>query len=251
VITIHCNLFQPWAFRCVPPPTKKKPKSIVNAKPPWRTTCNSSKSPIANNVNSLLAEINRQKSCYNSALTTLGSPSDQNKTGDDGLDNLRNLVPPLDKNIQINPPVSLTSINHCLDSPTTSIDKPTIKSPQAQPPSPNRVVLINKTSTPAVSDLILSTTSQSPNPTPQSMHQSSPSAINPTTEVDINPSKSQPKENHDCSEKLLHLLSKDHTKEIYYHLADFAVLHPVWPIIEFSMSPTETSKDESMINFAK
>jgi hypothetical protein len=185
------------------------------------------------------------------ALMTLGSPCDQNKTGDDGLHNQCNLVPLLDKNIQITPLVYPTCVNHSPDSPSTSIDVPAIKSPQAQLSPPNRVVRINKTSTPAASASTLPTTSQSPNPTTQSMHQSSPSAIDPTTEVDINPNESQPKESHDCSAKLLRVLSEDGTNEICYHVADFADRYPVWPIIEFSMSPTGTSKDERMTSLTK
>ncbi len=40
-------------------------------------------------------------------------------------------------------------------------------------------------------------------------------------------------------------------KEKCYHVEDFAGLYPVWPIIEFSMAPTGTSKDERMNSFSK
>jgi hypothetical protein len=40
-------------------------------------------------------------------------------------------------------------------------------------------------------------------------------------------------------------------KEISYHVSDFAGLHPVWPIVEFSMAPTGTEKDKRMNLFMK
>jgi hypothetical protein len=47
------------------------------------------------------------------------------------------------------------------------------------------------------------------------------------------------------------MLNKDSMKKICSHVADFASLYPVWPIIEFSMAPTETSKDKMMTFFTK
>ncbi len=40
-------------------------------------------------------------------------------------------------------------------------------------------------------------------------------------------------------------------KEAAYHVMDFAGFYPVWPIVEFSMAPTCTNKDERMTSFIK
>jgi hypothetical protein len=40
-------------------------------------------------------------------------------------------------------------------------------------------------------------------------------------------------------------------KTTSYHIAKFTGLYPVWPIIEFSMSPTRTLKNERMTSFIK
>jgi hypothetical protein len=71
------------------------------------------------------------------------------------------------------------------------------------------------------------------------------------TGEEINPSKNQPKEIHDCAQKLLHVYSNDGMKETSFHETDLAGLYPVWPIIEFSMVPTGTTKDERMSSFTK
>jgi hypothetical protein len=40
-------------------------------------------------------------------------------------------------------------------------------------------------------------------------------------------------------------------KETCFHSTDFAGLYPVWPIIEFSMASTGTTKDKRMSSFTK
>jgi hypothetical protein len=40
-------------------------------------------------------------------------------------------------------------------------------------------------------------------------------------------------------------------EEISYHVINFAGLYPIWPIIEFSMSPTGNTKDKRMSLFTK
>ncbi len=42
------------------------------------------------------------------------------------------------------------------------------------------------------------------------------------------------------------MFSKDGMEETSYHVINFVGLYPVWPIVEFSMSPTGNTKDESM-----
>jgi hypothetical protein len=40
-------------------------------------------------------------------------------------------------------------------------------------------------------------------------------------------------------------------KENAYHIVNFAGLHPIWPIVKFSMTPTGMSKDERMASFTR
>jgi hypothetical protein len=70
-------------------------------------------------------------------------------------------------------------------------------------------------------------------------------------EDDITTNENQSKEIRDRSQKLLCAFSEDGTKETSYHVTNFAGLYPVWPIIEFYMSPTGNTKDERMSSFTK
>ncbi len=63
--------------------------------------------------------------------------------------------------------------------------------------------------------------------------------------------KSHLKEMHDRSNLLYKVYSNDGMKESSYHVTNFAGLYPVWPIIEFSMTPTGEAKDECMTSFSK
>jgi hypothetical protein len=47
------------------------------------------------------------------------------------------------------------------------------------------------------------------------------------------------------------MFNKDGMEETSYHVINFAGLYPVWPIVEFSMSPTGDTKDERMSLFTK
>ncbi len=40
-------------------------------------------------------------------------------------------------------------------------------------------------------------------------------------------------------------------EETSYHVIDFSGLYPIWPIVEFSMSPTGNTKDKRMSSFTK
>ncbi len=82
-------------------------------------------------------------------------------------------------------------------------------------------------------------------PTTNSNHRTS------DTSKEINPSKNQPKEIHDCTQRLLRVFSDEGMKETSFHVTNFAGLYPVRPIIEFSMAPTGTTKDERMSSFTK
>jgi hypothetical protein len=64
-------------------------------------------------------------------------------------------------------------------------------------------------------------------------------------------SKSHIKQVHDRTNMLFQVFSDNAMKETSYHVSDFAGLYPVWLIIESSMAPTGTSKDERMNSFTK
>jgi hypothetical protein len=61
----------------------------------------------------------------------------------------------------------------------------------------------------------------------------------------------QLKETHDRSQKLFRVFSVDGMEETSYHVINFVGLYPVWPILEFSMSPTGNTKNERMSLFMK
>jgi hypothetical protein len=61
----------------------------------------------------------------------------------------------------------------------------------------------------------------------------------------------QPTEIHDRSQMLFRMFSDDGTEETSYHVIDFAGLYPIWPIVEFSMSPTGNTKDKGISSFTK
>ncbi len=56
---------------------------------------------------------------------------------------------------------------------------------------------------------------------------------------------------HDRVNKLFREYSNDGQKETSFHVANFAGLTPIWPIIEFSMVPTGATKDKRMNLFVK
>ncbi len=252
---------------------------------------NPTKSLKSAEVNKTLAKINLLRTQFDNALTVLGSTRGRNGTMDDNLNvscdlvNLPVLNPttndtnngqhnlgdkdlndpcnhalPTEKNNQITPPVSPTGIaqqmsndpssssNDSLPSSTTSTTNTTNGSPQDHPPTPVRGVHINETPTLESTTTIPPKTTHPQRLILQSTHQYS------TNTIDINdtgPCESRPKEIHDHTKMLLRVHSKDGMKEIYYHVENFADLSLVWPIIEFSMSPTCSSKDEKMTSFTK
>jgi hypothetical protein len=75
----------------------------------------------------------------------------------------------------------------------------------------------------------------------------------PSHENDEGPTTNttQPKEIHNCSQKLSRVFSNDGTEETSYHIIDFAGLYPVWPIVKFPMSPTGNTTDKRISSFTK
>jgi hypothetical protein len=65
------------------------------------------------------------------------------------------------------------------------------------------------------------------------------------------PAKDRPQQILDRDQKLYRVYSDDGLKETAYHVIDFAGFHPIWPIIEFSMTPTGASNDERMASFTR
>ncbi len=122
---------------------------------------------------------------------------------------------------------------------------------QDQSTPPKRGVCINETTISTETATIPTRSSQQSKSIFQQTTKSNHLACDAATGKEINPSKNQPKEIHDCTQMLLRVFSKDVMKETSYHVTDFAGLYPVWPIIEFSMAPMGTTKDKWMSSFTK
>jgi hypothetical protein len=142
-MSIHHNLFLPWACRCVLPPTKTNPlKTAVSVTLPRWTTHHSSKSPQLNNINSLLAKINLPTLQYDNVMMDLGPTRGRNETGVVSLNNPCDLQPPPKANNQITSPVSPTGIE-----PGYNMQVSKAGDDSGGDPTPNTLVRINDTPT--------------------------------------------------------------------------------------------------------
>jgi hypothetical protein len=209
------------------------------------------KSPRSDNVNSLLAEINLPASRFDNALEALRPSTIRGSNNNNPLNNPRNLLSPTDKNnhiTDISSPTVVDTLQAGILSPTNTANP--FGNKQQQTPS-NKGVCINKTavhveltmtpagSTPRRCESIL----HSSNNTRPPDHEDEDEGLTTTT--------TQPKEIQDRSMKLFRVFSNDGMEETSYHVIDFAGLYPIWPIVEFSMSPTGNTKDKRMSSFTK
>ncbi len=160
--------------------------------------------------------------------------------------------PPTDKNNQITQVTSPTGVDTLTlraPSPADNNDPANDESQDQQTPS-SKGVQINKMATevePSTTPARLS--SRHCKLILQSRNNIDPPG-NENNEVTM-PSAAQPKEIHDRSQKLFHVFSADGMEETSYHVINFASLYPIWPIVEFSMSPTGNTKKERMFSFMK
>ncbi len=65
------------------------------------------------------------------------------------------------------------------------------------------------------------------------------------------PSEGRPRKIYDQDRNLYRVFSDNGVKETAYHVTNFAGSYPVWPIVEFSMTPTGATKDKRMTSFIK
>jgi hypothetical protein len=231
---------------------EKQTKTTIAPKPAQKSTP-SSQSPRSDKVDPLLAKIILPTSKFDNILKALHPSTRQDSQMDDNLDDPCNLTLPTNKDNQITPLASPTGIDiQTLGSPTpvNNAVAPKANEPlQVQSKSPNKGVCTNKTAISTETATIPIRPSQQS----RSILQSTTNSDHPTCDTgkEINPSKNRPKEIHGCSQRLLCVYSNDGMKETSFHVTDFAGLYPVWPIIEFSMATTGTTKDERMSSFTK
>jgi hypothetical protein len=236
---------------------KEKPNSrtehskTVTTPKEWRSTWHS-KSPRSADINSLLAEINLPTSWFENFLKALcplmGSDSQK-----EDLVNPCNLTPPSEKNNQITPHASPMSIDHHSFLVNGAAKNPTTDgSPQDHATPPTRGVRISKTATTVDADATPAVSSTSRKLILQlAVRRTTQEFYRAPADDDDGQSKSHLKKIHDRTNKLFRVFSGNGMKEKSYHVTDFAGLYPVWPIIEFSMSPTRTVKDKKMTLFTK
>ena len=125
------------------------------------------------------------------------------------------------------------------------------------PPKPSRSVTISKTAntgTP-VGGIPQGTGASPAISVCQSILLSSAKNSSSTTNLEDDskdtPNKDRPRQILERDQKLYQVYSDDGLKETAYHVVNFAGLHPIWPILEFSMTPTGTSKDKRMASFTR
>jgi hypothetical protein len=132
----------------------------------------------------------------------------------------------------------------CYWSMEQSRTLPQMDSPRIATP-PTRGVRTSKTATIVDVDTTPAVSSTSRKSILQLATMNTTQGFNPAlANDDDSQSKSHLKEIHDQTNQLFCIFSDDGMKEKNYHVTDFAGLYLVWPIIEFSMSPTMMAKDD-------
>jgi hypothetical protein len=198
-----------------------------------------SKSPCANNVNTLLAKINRPAGCLDNVLQALGPSKDP-------ANEVNHCTPKNNKNKHATPLESPTGVDQ--EPPEALVTNQETKvgdSPQARV----RISDVTETDNADPSPATIPTTRRSIlQPLSIGTSQSSTTSL---SDDNASNNKTHIKEVQDCSNMLFKEYSKDGMKATSNHVRDFAGLYPVWPIIEFSMAPTEEAKDNRMTSFIK
>ncbi len=234
-----CHVLQREAYQ-----DHNHPKTSTSMHPP--------KSPCSDNVDSLLAEINLPISHFDNVLKGLRPPTERGSDNDDTLDNPCILEPPTDKNnqmTQVTSPTEVDTLTLGATSPAKNNDSANDESHDQQTPS-SKGVQINETAT----EVKPSTTPARLSSRCRKLILHSNNNINPLSNENnkvTTTSIAQPKEIHNCSQKLSRVFSADGMEETSYHAINFTGLYPIWPIVEFSMSPTGNTKDERMSLFTK
>jgi hypothetical protein len=203
------------------------------------------------NINSLLVEINLPASCFDNALEALLPSTIRGSNNNNPLKDPCNLVSPTDKNDHItdnSSPTGVDTLQAGILSPTNTANPS--GNEQQQTPS-NKGVRINETAVHV--ELVMMPAGSTPRRCKSILHSSTNTRPPDHEDEDkvLTTTTTQPKEIHDCSQKLFRVFSNDGMEETSYHVIDFAGLYPIWPIVEFSMSPTGNTKDKRMSSFTK
>ena len=207
-----------------------------------RRTRSSSRSPRGENVNAHLATINLPGSRFKGGLTVLRKDDSPDPATGCDLE-----VPALDKHDKNNentPPDSPIGVEDGIptpsntapaDTPTPHVDLITDSSPS--PPA---------SKTPSTSSDRVSCGSILKNPSPV------PPAIDKPRTPGTPPRGLEQGQDFviDRPNKL-YIVYDETGQESRFHVEDFVGVFPSWPIIEMSIAPTGTTKDERMTNFVR
>ncbi len=193
------------------------------------------KSPRSADVNSLLAKINLPMSRFENVLEAL-CPLRGSDSQKEDLDTPCDFTPPSEKNNQITPHASPTNLDHYLFLANGAAKNPATDGfPQDRATPPTRGVRISKTATIVDVDATPAVSSTSRKSILQLAPMNTTQGFNPAlANNDDGQSKSQLKEIHDQTNKLLCVFGDDGMKEKSYHMMDFAALYLVWPIMSSS-----------------
>jgi hypothetical protein len=177
---------------------------------------------------------------FDNVLEALLSPMDTN------LNNPCDPALATEKNNHNTPHVSSTDVDQqTIVANGTTNNTGTEVSPQAR-------VRISVTATTAEAETSPIVSSVSQQSILQSASTSDTQESNPfISDNEASQSKGHLKEIHDHTNKLFHIFSENSMKQTSFHVADFAGLYPVWPIVKFSMAPIGMAKDERMNSFTK
>jgi hypothetical protein len=215
---------------------------------PCHNTRSTSRSPQGENVNFHLAKLNLPGLCFGGGLRVVG------KERQEDIDNLCILKVPTSKETQERAPLdSPVGVEEGILVPILKKDtSPPIK--QAQP-----VIKINENPTPAA--LQESPATSDDNTVPSSvLKKTSPTPAKgdepPTTQA---PSSGrlilkglEQRTNYIIDrQNKMYIVHDENEQESRFHVEDFVGLFPSWPIIEMSIAPIGSTKDERMTNIVQ
>ena len=211
-------------------------------RPSRRKTRSASQSPTGKSVTAHLAALNLPGSQFDGVLTVLGH--DGHKDQDDGRD-LE--VPVIDKSNKYASPDSPAGVEDGISMPTLMNDTASTDK-QAQP-----VVRITERSP---SPSVFESPSTSDDRVARGSVLKNPSKA--PTVVDEPATTRQPLQGLEQGSNYvidrpnkLYIVYNETGQETRFHVEDFVGLFPSWPIIELSIAPTGSTKDERMTNFVQ
>jgi hypothetical protein len=211
-----------------------------------RNPRSTSRSPRGENINVHLAELNLPSSHFGRGLTVLG------KEGQEDLDSLCILgVPTLEKTQEHAPPDPPVGIKEGIMVPI--LNEGTFPpEQQAQP-----IVRINNNPTPSSlrespatldNNTAPSSVLKNPSPAPAKGDESPTTQAPSLGSLTLNGLERGSNYVIDRQNKM-YIMYNENKQELRFHVKEFVGLFLSWPIIEMSIAPTGSTKDERMTNF--